>query len=133
VDEVRVCELSEIPLNILAQDLFDVNIEEFRISETEYDLKAWYQFLNANILPVVEELSESWLGPADQNIPNPIANLFHGPDGILNGMLHPKVVMQKVQNLKDSQIVPIRQRYVGKAVVVTYEVEQARLLYCTSE
>ena len=108
VDEVRVSELSEIPLSVLAKDLFDVNIDEFRINETEYDLKAWYRFLNESILPVVEELTESWLGPAGQNIPNPIADLFHGPDGILSEMLHPKAVMLKVQNLKDSRIVPIR-------------------------
>lgn len=128
VDMVRVTDLSEVSLTMFARDLFDVNLNDFKIDSVRYDTVAWYRFLNESILPIIDELTDFWLGSPNKDVPNPVTELFYGPNGILNGSLHPELVLERVRNLQGERIVPIQRKYVGKATVITYEREYFRLL-----
>ena len=110
VPEVNETALTQISLKQVASELFAWDRE-----------RSWDTHLREIVFPVVQSMSESWLGASvSKNTPNPIDKYFYGPGGLFDGPVDLETLQKKLQEKNEDRIVPLLTKYTGPAMIIVY-------------
>ena len=118
VAEILDSSLEQVSLKEAAERLF-VTCEG-----SPFDLRDpenWFRYLEQVAFPVIESMTEHWIGASSAKTSNPVTEFFFGPNGLLHFHQDRKSVIRRLQSMRSNPTIVLMTRYQGPALVLVYE------------
>ena len=118
IPEFSDCSLEQVSLKETAEKLFvTCDCLPYNHAVSEH----WEHYLEHIAIPVIENMTEHWIGASSPGISNPVTEFFFGHNGILRNHLNRSGIIHRLRSIRSNPIVPLLTRYKGPAMVVVYE------------